>query len=146
MDKTSCGLLIKQIHDATRKHVDNSLRKKGLTLAQGRVLMVLGEEGGSAIALKELERRFHVAQSTIAGLVQRLEAKGFVEGVTASGDNRVKLVRLTPAGEQFHKANIKEIVEIEQRLLSPLTGQEQEDFLRMLRTVFDGIKGKTFEA
>ena len=142
MKHETCGLLIKQIHDTVRKHLDNSLREKELTLAQVRVLMELGEGEGYTKSLKELERRFNFAQSTIVGIVCRLEAKGFVQGFAAPGDNRVKLVKLTPEGEKFREASIREVEEMEERLISCLTEAEQQDFLRMLRAVHGNIKSR----
>ena len=140
MKSDSCGRLIKQIHDAVRKHADNSLREKDLTLTQVRVLIELGDDNESAKPLKELERRFGVAQSTIAGIVDRLETKGFIAGFTDQDDNRVKLVKLTPEGGKFRETSIREIEKMERRLLSRLTEAEQHDFLRMLRMVYDSIR------
>ncbi|MCL2126386.1 MAG: MarR family transcriptional regulator [Oscillospiraceae bacterium] len=140
MQKESCGLLIKQIHDTIRRQADNSLRAKGLTLTQLRVLMELGEDGSDAKPLKELERRFNVAQSTIVGIVHRLEAKGFVHATVAPDDNRVKLVKLTPDGEMFRKTTISEVEQSETHMLSGLTDVEQQYFIRMLRIVYDTIQ------
>ena len=140
MRPETCGLLIKKIHDAVRKNLDNSLRDKDLTLAQIHVLMVLGDDGANAMPLKELERRFRVAQSTIVGIISRLEAKGFVQGSTDPDDNRVKLVELTPEGEKFREANIREVEEMENRLMSRLTEQEKQEFLRMLRDVYESVQ------
>jgi DNA-binding MarR family transcriptional regulator len=140
MQQDTCGMLIKKIHDAIGKQVNNELREKDLTLAQARVLMELGDDGGGAKSLKELERRFHVAQPTVVGLVHRLEVKGLVQGYTDPVDNRVKLVKLTPDSEKFLNTNKRGIEEIEERLLSSLTKKEQQEFLRMLHTVYDRIK------
>jgi DNA-binding MarR family transcriptional regulator len=133
-------MLIKQIHDAIVKRVNNEWRETGLTLTQVRVLIELGDGGGNAKPLKELERCFGVAQPTIVGIIQRLEAKGLVRGFTHLDDNRVKLVELTPDGEKFRSANIHEIESVERLLLSRLTEAEQRDFLRMLRSVYESIK------
>lgn len=140
MQRDTCGMLIKQIHDAVGKQANNELREKDLTLSQVRILMELGDDGEGAKSLKELERRFHVSQPTIVGIVRRLEEKGLVQGFTAPEDNRVKLVNLTPDGEKFRETNIRAIEEMEKRLLSRLTETEQLDFLLMLRTVYDSIK------
>ena len=134
------GLLIKQIHDAVGKRVNNSLRENDLTLTQVRVLMELGEGGGGATPLKELERRFHVAQSTVVGIVRRLEEKGLVESLTARDDNRVKLIKLTPEGEGFRETHALAIDEMEKRITSRLTEDERRDLLRVLRAVYESVK------
>jgi DNA-binding MarR family transcriptional regulator len=140
MQRENYGLLIKQIHDAVGKRANNALRADGLTLTQMRVLTELGENGGGAMPLKELERRFGVAQSTVVGIVRRLEAKGFLYGFTDPEDNRVKLVGLTPAGEQFHENSAQAINEMETRMTARLTEAERRDLLRMLRTVYENVK------
>lgn len=140
MHRDTCGRLIKQIHDAIDKHVNNELHQKNLTLAQARVLIELDEDYGCAKPLKELERCFHVAQPTVVGLVRRLEEKGFVEGFIDPKDNRVKLVKLTLEGEKFLETTKLEIEEIEKQLLTNLTQAEQQNLLRALSTVYDNIK------
>ncbi len=140
MKNNTCGTIIKQIHDAIGKQINNDLRKSGLTLTQVRLLMELGSDSGDAKSLKDLERCFRVAQPTIVGVVQRLESKGLVEGFIDTEDNRVKLVKLTPEGEKFCGTAMTTIEEMENRLMSRLTEEEQVDFLRMLRTVYDTVK------
>jgi DNA-binding MarR family transcriptional regulator len=140
MRHENCGVLIKQIHDAVSKRVNNTLRENGLTLSQMRLLMELGEGGGAAKPLKELERLFGVAQSTIAGIVGRLEAKGFVAGFTAPDDNRVKLVKLTLAGEQLRENNMRTIERMENRMIAGLTETERLEFMRALRVVCKNVK------
>ncbi|NLA86872.1 MAG: MarR family transcriptional regulator [Clostridiales bacterium] len=138
--QSTCGMLIKQIYDAIGKHANNALRKSDVTLAQVRLLMELGEDGGVVISLKELERRFQVAQPTIAGIIRRLEAKGLVHGLTSAEDNRVKLVRLTSEGEALRQKNMREIEEMECRLMMCLTEEEQQALHRMLHIVYRNIK------
>lgn len=94
----SCGALVKQIHDALEKDANNMMRPKGLTMAQFSVLMILREAEGLQAPLKELERALHVAQSTAAGIVSRLEQKRYVTCYTSQEDRRIKMVRLTPDG------------------------------------------------
>ncbi len=140
MQRDSCGLLIKQIHDAVGRYANNALREKGLTLAQVRVLMELGAGDGAPKPLKELERRFRVAQPTVLGVVRRLEAKGLVQGFTDPQDSRVKLVKLTAEGDKLRRTNIREIEQMEERLLGHMTEVEQKDFLRLLHRAYDNIK------
>ncbi|NLT40718.1 MAG: MarR family transcriptional regulator [Clostridiales bacterium] len=140
MRSGTCGMLIKQIYDAIGKQANNALRKNDLTLSQVRLLMELGEDGGAAKSLKELERRFQVAQPTISGIVRRSEAKGLVHVFTSSEDNRVKLVKLTPEGEALQQSNMCEIEKMECRLVLRLTEEEQQELLRMLHIVYNNIK------
>ena len=73
------GQLIKLLHDRLERHANNTLRGKDLTMMQVAVLMELQEAEQKQRSMKELERKFCVAQSTVAGIISRLEQKGFVD-------------------------------------------------------------------
>ena len=134
-DKLDCGRLIKQIHDEIQKTVNNALRSQDMTLAQLEALLELDQAPENQLSLKELERRLHIAQSTTAGIIMRLEQKGFVEGFGDSGDRRIKLVRLTPVGADCLILAQGSRTEIEGKLLSGLTETERHIFFTLLKKV-----------
>ena len=134
-DKLDCGRLIKQIHDEIQKTVNNALRSQDMTLAQLEALLELDQAPENQLSLKELERRLHIAQSTTAGIIMRLEQKGFVEGFGDFGDRRIKLVRLTPAGADCLILAQGSRTEIEGKLLSGLTETERHIFFTLLKKV-----------
>ena len=134
-DKLDCGRLIKQIHDEIQKTVNNALRSQDMTLAQLEALLELDQAPENQLSLKELERRLHIAQSTTAGIIMRLEQKGFVEGFGDSSDRRIKLVRLTPAGADCLILAQGSRTEIEGKLLSGLTETERHIFFTLLKKV-----------
>ena len=96
--RKDCGSLLKQINDEMRKNANNAMRAQDMTLAQLEALVQLEQAPEGRRSLKELEQLLHVAQSTAAGIISRLEQKGYAEGFGDAGDRRVKLVRITPAG------------------------------------------------
>ena len=134
-----CGALIKKIHDEIEKQANALLRQQDLTLSQMNVLMELEAIDGHQLTLKELEGLLHVAQSTAAGIVVRLEQKGFVESVTDERDRRVKKVMLTSAGLQCCKNAASDVKDIETQLLSGLTESEKPLFLDLLERVFNAL-------
>ena len=89
--------------------------------------------------LKELEQILHVAQSTAAGIIARLEQKGFVEGFGDAEDQRVKLVRITPAGVACVQAALNCRFDAEKQILSALTETEQDIFYPLLKRVRDAL-------
>ena len=132
MEQRICGAMIKQIHDHLEKDVNNTLRAQDLTMAQVGVLVAIHRTPEKKLQLKELERILHVAQSTVAGLVVRLEQKGFVECFIDAEDRRVKVVQITPTGEECCLRADDDMAKKEQTLLSPLSAAEQEAFLKLL--------------
>lgn len=134
-----CGLLIKQINDELRKNANNALRHLDLTIAQLDALVELGRSSEGQRSLKELEQILHVAQSTAAGIVTRLEQKGFVEGLGDAEDRRIKLVRITPAGAGCVNTALHFRAEAEEKLLSGLTATERDIFYALLKKVRDSL-------
>ncbi len=68
-------LLIKQLHDRLEKYANNDLRSRDLTMMQVSVLQVLKLAEGQKMTMKELEHYFQIAQSTVVGIVSRLEKR-----------------------------------------------------------------------
>lgn len=140
LEQNSCGFIIKQIHDALEKRANNSLRAQDLTLAQINVLIVLDQTTEKQMPLKELEHSLHVAQSTAAGIVSRLESKGFVEGFGDPGDRRIKMIRITELGEKCCTLADQYMEETEMDILSALTGEEQGQFIELLQRVLHTLQ------
>lgn len=135
-----CGILIKQIHDCLEKHGNNNLRKNDLTIMQMRVLMTLNSSADYTMSLKELEKEFHVAQPTMAGIISRLCDKKFVSTCRDADDKRIKHVRMTDSGIDCCKNVQKHIDEMETYLLSDLSDDEQTQFKELLLRVLNTVK------
>ncbi len=138
--RQECGPLLKMINDELEKNANNVLRGQDLTLTQLGTLLELHAVSDGQLTLKELERRLHVAQSTVAGIVSRLERKALVQVFGDIQDRRVKLVKLTPAGlERVQRTDVYRI-QAEERLLSGLTETEKGIFYSLLKKVCDTLR------
>jgi MarR family transcriptional regulator, transcriptional regulator for hemolysin len=92
-----------------RTVVDNALRPIGITRSQWWVLANLSQHKGSGMVQTELARTMDVGKVTLGGLIDRLEARGFVRRQVDSKDRRAKRVVLTPRGTKL-LADIQEVV------------------------------------
>ena len=137
----SVGQMLKQINDAIEKRVNNELRGKGLTLMQMWVLMALRDKEDHTYALKELEQVLGVAQSTCAGIVDRLTQKALVERFTDSRDRRVKYVRLTSAGTACCVDAVLSKDAGERLMMRGLSEEEQAQLMNSLKKIYHNIKG-----
>ena len=126
------GQLIKLLHDRLERQANNTSRGKGLTMMQVAVLMKLQETEQKQLSMKELKRKFCVAQSTVAGIISRLEQKGFVEAFGDASDKRIKLVHITPAGEACCWEAVGYMAEAEQMLLRGFSEEEKAIFNQLL--------------
>ena len=130
-----CGKLIKQIHDELEKQANSALSSQNLTLTQMRVLMELENVPERQMTLKELESLLHVAQSTTAGIVARLEQKGYVESFCDVSDRRVKRVAITVSGIECCKNAQSHIMNMEAQMLSKLSESEKNQFCNLLQKI-----------
>ncbi len=134
------GQLIKLLHDRLEKQANNTLRGKDLTMMQVAVLMELQEAEKKQRSMKELERRFCVAQSTVAGIISRLEQKGFVETLGDTSDKRIKVVHITPTGEACCREAAGFMEEAEQMLLHGFSEEEKAIFNQLLARAAENMK------
>lgn len=134
------GQLIKLLHDRLERQANNTLRGKDLTMMQVAVLMELQEAEQKQRSMKELERKFCVAQSTVAGIISRLEQKGFVEAFGDASDKRIKLVHITPDGEVCCREAAGFMAEAEQMLLHGFSEDEKVLFNQLLARAAENMK------
>lgn len=139
-DYNDAGFCIKQIHDRLAKQANNAMRDSGLTMMQVSFLVTLQETPDKQLSMKELERSFGVAQSTVAGIVSRLEQKGFVEAFGDASDRRIKLVHITEAGEKCCAEAAWHKYEADRRMLKGFSDDERRTLIRLLARAADNLK------
>jgi len=76
--------------------VGDRLRMVGVSIPQCDVLTTLSEQEG--VNQQELAKRLYVTKGNISGLLDRLEAAGFVERRSLASDRRQYSIHLTDAG------------------------------------------------
>lgn len=134
------GQLIKLLHDRLEKQANNTLRGKDLTMMQISVLMELQKAERKQLSMKELERKFCVAQSTVAGIISRLEQKGFVDAFGDASDKRIKVVHITSAGEACCREATGFMAAAEQMLLHGFSEDEKAMFNQLLARAAENMK------
>ena len=133
------GLKLKQIHDCIQKRANNDMQEMDLTFSQHHVIMCLAHREDHTAELKELEREFRVSQPTMAGIVQRLEAKGYVEPLAHPTDRRIKMIRLTPEGLELSERSHQKMLRRRQEMTNDLTHEELETLERLLEKIYQNI-------
>ena len=86
------------------KEAARVLRPLGLTDAQFNILILLEKQSDNGtVNQTRLGRMLLVNRSNITGLVDRMEAAGWVKRTAEKGDRRVRQVQLTAAGRRLLK-------------------------------------------
>ena len=85
------GQQIKHLSIAFEQAINHSLATQGLTNAQSVFLgfISFNEKKGVAVHAKELAKHFKLKNSTVSGILQRLEKSGFIEFVPDENDHRL---------------------------------------------------------
>ncbi len=84
---------------------------------------------------RSLARSIGFDTSTIAGVVDRLEARGLLQRSASPDDRRVRLLTLTPEGQALLDEVTPGMQRAQLRMLAPLPKEQRADFMRMLRVL-----------
>jgi len=119
-----------------RTHLSNMMIRENVkvTPAQAGILFLLSEKDGRTMS--ELSQILSIDNSTITGLVDRLEKMGLVRRKASPSDRRASHVHVNPEGiEEMNKA--KRIVrKVNQEIKNGFTVEELESFKKILRSFF----------
>ena len=101
-----------------------------LTFPQALVLTVLGEEG--PIPISRLAQLTGSANSTVSGIVDRLERLNLVERTRSEEDRRVIYVALTEQYREMHRQTAPSVSAYLDRMLQSLTVEEMDQICAAL--------------
>ena len=107
----------------------------GITSPQWAALRALHECPG--VEQAKLAELIAYDRSTIGGLVDRLEAKGYAARSSDAADRRLKRLNLTPAGQAVFDALHARVRAVSTRFVSPLSTAETEQLLSLLERLVD---------
>ena len=80
-----------------------------------------------------------LSQSTVAGIIQRLEQKELIERTVSETDARKSIIRPTIKGLELEETLKQSAVETEALLLDGMTKEEQELFNHLLQKALDNM-------
>lgn len=131
----SCLILIKQLEVNMGRRMSNEMKEQDMTMTQVRALSVLVDFPQKQATLKELERKLQLSQSVTAGIIKRLEQRNYIESFGDSDDKRIKIVKITPLGEQQFRRADEFLDYLEEDMLSCLT----EDEIKTLQVLLNKV-------
>jgi MarR family transcriptional regulator, lower aerobic nicotinate degradation pathway regulator len=130
------GFLIRRLHQIHSALFAEESAGLDITPPQHAVLAVIAQQPGldqSAIA-----EEIGVDRATLASVVARLEAAGFVRRTICKTDRRQKLLSLTPRGRTILTRMQEPVQRAQERILEPLAARDREQFLKLLNRLVDG--------
>lgn len=114
--------------------MQQSSEQMGLTSTQGMFLhhLWIRQLQNQSTNPRDLEEFFDIKHSTVSGVLQRMEAGGFVQVQSSDTDRRCKTVTLTQKGLDAHSQTSQHIQQTEARLIHGMSPAEIAELRRLL--------------
>ena len=133
------GHLIRRAHQVSTAYFSEECGGE-LTAVQYAALVAIGSHPG--IDATRLSEVIHFDRSTIGDVLDRIESKGWVVRQSTPNDRRLKLLTLSPAGEEILRQVAPGIRRVQERLLASLTTAESKTFIHLLAKIADAAEAE----
>ncbi|MFO0548990.1 MAG: MarR family transcriptional regulator [Polyangiaceae bacterium] len=127
------------LYTESRRLTKHAAREVGLTGPQLTVVKLLDTFGD--LSLSSLSERIRAQNSTVTGIIDRMEREGLVVRERSTADRRVVYIRLTERGRELAKGIVVEPMEILRAVLSTLSRDDTRDLLRILSKLQKRVRG-----
>jgi MarR family transcriptional regulator for hemolysin len=127
------GVVISDVARLLRTAFDRRVHRLGITRAQWLVLTRLHRHPGASQS--ELADMLEVEKASAGRMIDRMEAKGWVQRRAKPDDRRVKRVYLTPEAERVHRRIWRVAEATVEDALIDLSAQESAQLMRLLTRV-----------
>ena len=122
--------LTKNFNKSMRHKFHHSIQDSGFTLPQISVISMLEKHGEQKVS--ELSLKMGLSDSTVSGILDRLEQKEIIKRERTKDDRRVVKISLTGKSQKFCKDFRQKKEEYFTRLLKKLSEQEIKDIIKGL--------------
>lgn len=126
------------LYTESRRVTKTVARGMGLTGPQVTALKIL--EAVREISLSELSERMSARNSTITGIVDRMERDGLVVRERSEQDRRVVKIRATERGSQIARGVPVTAMELFSSALASLPEGDRAELLRILASLADRVR------
>ena len=144
-DTPDLGRLIAYCGRLGRQYMDQNLRQAGydITPVQSRTLVYLSCCcDGHAVNQRDLERELRLKPSTINGIVNRLEEKGYILRRTSPEDGRCRLITLTELGQAKVDTFRTTLEDTGRRFASCLSEEEEKTLWDLLSRIIENLENE----
>ncbi len=139
MDKPkSIGLYIKLINHIMTASMNTCLRRFDLTFSQMELLHLLRRNGG-IMKQKTIEDTYGVKHTSVIGILQRMEKKGFLTVSVDPDDRRRRIVMLTEDTSNFFEEAERLRDDMELKLTQALSPDEYTELFTLLQKLYHNL-------
>ncbi len=142
--KTS-GRLVR-LGNAINKHRNMRTAFLDLTSTQSEAIRYIIKNKDKELCAKDLMVFLKLSQSTVAGVIDRLCDKGFIERKQHDTDSRKVIIALSEKGKALDERLRKVGSETEQLLLEGMTAEEAAEFNRLILIAMSNMNKRRYSA
>lgn len=126
------------LYTESRRITKELARRADLTGPQLTVVKMLEQIGD--MSLSELSDKIRAQNSTVTGIIDRMEREELVKRERSKEDRRVVFIRLTAKGRELAREIPVEPMEIFRSALESLSAQEMRDLMRIMTKLARRVK------
>lgn len=137
-----CVPEIRKLNIASENMANKFLKELDLTTSQSIAIFFLldnAEKGREAMTQRELEQLMAMSNPAIAGIVSRLEAKGFVRRVKMGDDMRYNFLEPTEKSVALKEKLYPHLLENEDKIFAGFSDEERTLFLQFVTRMLENI-------
>lgn len=138
--------LIHEILQCCQERMFFESKKFGLPQAELKCLMLFEYDKYSTA--KDIAQKLDVAKSRVTKIIDSLAEKILIQRIDAPNDGRVKLISLTPSGQQKLQEIMVFSKELHQKILRQLNPEQRKvvlNSLELLRSSMEAVKAQLKE-
>lgn len=122
--------LIKRVSQGIKQEIHKQFGEMNLTAPQGMLIGTLTKNG--PMKVKDLSEMMCLSNSTVSGIIDRLEKSGHVERVRSEEDRRVVMIDVTPKTRECTGERFKGMDSLMTQIIDYSIDDEVEDIIKGL--------------
>jgi DNA-binding MarR family transcriptional regulator len=114
-----------------------SEKLEGVSKMELHILLLIQSQPD--IVLGEVRDKLDVPNSTLTGVIDRMEKQGLVERTISQRDRRSYGLEMTEKGKEIRREHDRILVVLSTKMLATLDEEERKTFIRLLSKVADNM-------
>lgn len=146
MDEMSRGIavvkLMKQVMGALKQNMGHKFKELNLTGPQGMLIGILSHNN-KEMKVSDLSEKLGLSNSTVSGILDRLENQGLIERTRSKEDRRVVFVSVTEEFKRTAQEHFSDMESSFEAMTSKATPEEVDTIIKgldMLKTIIERQK------
>jgi DNA-binding MarR family transcriptional regulator len=125
--------LMKKVMSKIKQEIGDHFKEMNLTGPQGILLGTLAHQ--DEMKVSELSEKVGLSNSTVSGILDRLENQGLVERIRSKEDRRVVYIKVTDEFRKQSQKHFEEVNRVIEQMMEKATQEELDTILKGMETL-----------